>query len=345
VSNGVEQEAGPPRSGGKLTIGISGETNSYNPSMGQWSAASYAVANAVYDPLAALDPTGNPQPYLAQAITPSSDFTEWTITLRPDIRFHNGQPLDAAAVKNLDGAMSSMGQQASPPVESVSTTGDSIVTVNEPPWSTFAWTLTVQTATWRHPPCSMTRQERRGADRDRSRSRSRPTDRWFRQDDEERGTTGRRIRPVRPPYLDAVEFKVVTDASVSSMHWRPATWGRQIVTRKGWARPLTRQPRRPAGAQQRQPRDRRGRPRVQHRHGPFSDPIAGKPRVRHRWESVAQIAFRASSGAWGMFEAGSPYFISKEQAGYRATTPTARRLVARYEQTHGQPLQFGPGTA
>ena len=46
---------------------------------------------------------GTTKPYLAQSITPNSDYTKWTITMRPNIVFHNGTPLDANAVKiNLD---------------------------------------------------------------------------------------------------------------------------------------------------------------------------------------------------------------------------------------------------
>jgi ABC-type transport system substrate-binding protein len=44
------------------------------------------------------------RPYLAESLTPNSDYTLWTLRLRPGIRFHDGSPLDAAAVKvNLDG--------------------------------------------------------------------------------------------------------------------------------------------------------------------------------------------------------------------------------------------------
>ena len=38
------------------------------------------------------------QPYLAQSITPNPDYTVWTITMRPNLVFHNGTPCDGAAV-------------------------------------------------------------------------------------------------------------------------------------------------------------------------------------------------------------------------------------------------------
>ena len=39
-----------------------------------------------------------PQPNLAQSVTSNSDGTVWTITMRPNLKFHNGAPCDAAAV-------------------------------------------------------------------------------------------------------------------------------------------------------------------------------------------------------------------------------------------------------
>ena len=38
------------------------------------------------------------EPYLAESITSNPDFTAFTITLRPNIVFHDGTPLNAAAL-------------------------------------------------------------------------------------------------------------------------------------------------------------------------------------------------------------------------------------------------------
>ncbi len=38
---------------------------------------------------------GSAKPYLAQSVTPNADLTVWTITLRPDVTFHDGSPLNA----------------------------------------------------------------------------------------------------------------------------------------------------------------------------------------------------------------------------------------------------------
>ena len=66
-------------------------------SRGSWSS------NALYDTLTTLNDKGQYVPYLAQSVTPNTTFDQWTIKLRPDVTFQDGEPLDAAALKlNLD---------------------------------------------------------------------------------------------------------------------------------------------------------------------------------------------------------------------------------------------------
>lgn len=40
----------------------------------------------------------NPEPWLAETAVPNEDYTQWTVTLRPGITWHDGQPLTAADV-------------------------------------------------------------------------------------------------------------------------------------------------------------------------------------------------------------------------------------------------------
>ncbi len=96
-------DTGPVR-GGKLVYGI--EADSANP----WThyATSCAIScrmifRAVTDGLFVTDANGEIQPYLVDAVEPNDDFTEWTMTIKEGITFHDGTPLDGAAVKyNID---------------------------------------------------------------------------------------------------------------------------------------------------------------------------------------------------------------------------------------------------
>ncbi len=50
-------------------------------------------ARTVFDPLAIIAADGSVQPYLAQSITPNADATVWTITMRPNLLFHDNTPV------------------------------------------------------------------------------------------------------------------------------------------------------------------------------------------------------------------------------------------------------------
>ena len=88
-----------PVKGGTLVVGIEGEATGYNPTVDPWANGGHNVAKAIFDPLATYDATGKVVPYLAESIEGNADATVWTITLRPGITFHNGEPLNAAAVQ------------------------------------------------------------------------------------------------------------------------------------------------------------------------------------------------------------------------------------------------------
>ena len=61
-----------------------------------------AVAS-VSDSLFAVNDDGETVPLLVESVEPNDDYTEWTLTIREGITFHDGTPLDGAAVKfNID---------------------------------------------------------------------------------------------------------------------------------------------------------------------------------------------------------------------------------------------------
>ena len=89
---------------GSVTFALEAETT------GGWclpqttlAASGLQVANAIYDTLTKITSKGDYVPYLAKSVTPNAMFTKWTIGLRQGVTFHDGTPVDAAAVKlNID---------------------------------------------------------------------------------------------------------------------------------------------------------------------------------------------------------------------------------------------------
>ncbi len=99
---GGEKE-GTPKRGGTITYGLEGDTKSFCLPSAQLVVSGQMIAQSVYDTLTRPDSEGNFQPYLAKSVEHDSTYKVWTIKLRDGIEFHNGQKLDATAVKqNID---------------------------------------------------------------------------------------------------------------------------------------------------------------------------------------------------------------------------------------------------
>ena len=92
--------------GGEINFGLENETdtaNGYCLVRSQLAISGIQVVAAVYDTLMVPNSKGEYVPYLAKSVEPNADFTEWTITLREGVEFHDGTPFDAEALKlNLD---------------------------------------------------------------------------------------------------------------------------------------------------------------------------------------------------------------------------------------------------
>ena len=94
------RDEGEPVEGGAITVGLEAESNGWRPGTASWASSGYNVAYTIYDPLMARTEEGAVEPYLAESLEPNEDFTEFTLTLRPDVTFHDGTPLNAEAIKS-----------------------------------------------------------------------------------------------------------------------------------------------------------------------------------------------------------------------------------------------------
>jgi peptide/nickel transport system substrate-binding protein len=84
------------------------------------SSFSQEVLLALYDTLVRLDDNGNPTPGLASSWTANADLTEFTFTLRPGVKFHDGSVLTADTVKrNIDRSIALGGRVSGTMLESV----------------------------------------------------------------------------------------------------------------------------------------------------------------------------------------------------------------------------------
>jgi peptide/nickel transport system substrate-binding protein len=79
-----------------LTIDLAVEPATLDPAL-VYESDGWSVVHSIYDALVQLGPDGALEMVLAESMTQVDPLT-WEIRLRPDITFHNGEPLDAAAV-------------------------------------------------------------------------------------------------------------------------------------------------------------------------------------------------------------------------------------------------------
>ena len=90
------------KQGEKLTIAIGIDPDTVDP-MRQTTTTVQNIVQMVVETLVRVDSDGKVQPYLATSWQTSSDGLSWTFNLRPGVKFTDGGPFNAAAVKvNLD---------------------------------------------------------------------------------------------------------------------------------------------------------------------------------------------------------------------------------------------------
>ena len=133
-----------PKRGGSLVFGVDAEEKGFSPTQGTFDEVGIMYARTVFDTLMILDANGEPQPNLAQSVTSNASGTVWTITMRPNVTFHNGTPCDGAAVAaNFKAHQASLlTGPALTPVQSIDVTGPLVVTITmKTPWVPFNYYL------------------------------------------------------------------------------------------------------------------------------------------------------------------------------------------------------------
>jgi peptide/nickel transport system substrate-binding protein len=79
-----------------LTIDLAVEPATLDPAL-VYESDGWSVVHSIYDALVQPGPDGTLEMVLAESMTQVDPLT-WEISLRPDITFHNGEPVDAASV-------------------------------------------------------------------------------------------------------------------------------------------------------------------------------------------------------------------------------------------------------
>ena len=132
----VEDDEGEPVRGGDLVYGL--EADSANPWVNYRTSCAtscYLMMTSVSDALFGLTADGEVAPLLIDEYEANADFTEWTLHVREGVTFHDGTPLDGAAVElNLEACQySALAGAAYVWMDEVTSDGQTVtVTTKEP---------------------------------------------------------------------------------------------------------------------------------------------------------------------------------------------------------------------
>jgi peptide/nickel transport system substrate-binding protein len=134
----LEEDEGEPVHGGTLVYGVEADTaNAWAHYRASYATSGYIPLSAVSDTLFAYTSDGELAGNLVESWEANEDYTEWTITVREGIQFHDGTPLDGEAVKfNIDACRASpLTATALTPIANVEAEGQTVtITVQGGPW-------------------------------------------------------------------------------------------------------------------------------------------------------------------------------------------------------------------
>jgi peptide/nickel transport system substrate-binding protein len=87
--------------GGEVTFGLEAEAVGLRPWEDACGEPCLNIHNAIFDTLMRQQADGSYGPWLADSIESNEDFTVYTLTLRPDVTFHDGTPLTAQTIVDM----------------------------------------------------------------------------------------------------------------------------------------------------------------------------------------------------------------------------------------------------
>jgi peptide/nickel transport system substrate-binding protein len=116
------EDTDAPVMGGSLIMGLEAEATGLRPWEDACGEPCVNVARTVFDVLIQQNSDGVYVGYLAEGIEPNDDFTQWTMTLRPGVTFHNGVPLTAQTIVDMF-AIQQTGSQSSGQIATYGITG------------------------------------------------------------------------------------------------------------------------------------------------------------------------------------------------------------------------------
>src|SRR2546423_6660065 len=95
---GQQQASSGPKHGDTLKVAIGIDPDTMDPAA-QTTTTSSQIVDMMAETLVTIDEKGALKPLLATSWQQSSDGLSWTFTLRSNVKFSDGTPFNAAAVK------------------------------------------------------------------------------------------------------------------------------------------------------------------------------------------------------------------------------------------------------
>ena len=140
------------RVGGAITMGVFSQSQGLDPAVASGGGqVGGTELSAIYDTLMTWNPkSGEYEPRLAESLTPDATFTEWTLVLRRNVRFGNGDAFTTAAVaanfeRHKDPATKSPHRVLALLIASTTITDDVRMTIRlTQPWAEMPYLLSAQ---------------------------------------------------------------------------------------------------------------------------------------------------------------------------------------------------------